>query len=84
MVFRHFGRLVVVTVDKVPDEPYLSEPKEVFLSGASCVCVSGQEGETDPLSRLELAHSQESVTRVGQPESARLDCLAIYLLPSLA
>lgn len=49
------------------------------LSGACSVCMSGQEGETDPLSSLELAHSQESVTWVSQPESTSRDCLALYL-----
>lgn len=48
------------------------------LSGACSVCMSGQEGETDPLNSLELAHSQESVTWVSQPESASRDCLTLY------
>lgn len=48
------------------------------------LCVSRQEGETDPLSSLELARSQESVTWVGQLESARRNCLALYLLPVAA
>lgn len=61
----------------VPDE----QQSWRLLSSASWVCVSWQKGETDPLSSLELAHSQESVTWVGQPESARQDCLAVYLLP---
>lgn len=51
----------------------------ILLSGTRRVCVSGQEGETDPLSSLELAHSQESVTWVSQPKSARRDCLALYV-----
>lgn len=48
------------------------------LSGAWSVCMSGQEGETDPLNSLELAHSQESVTWVSQPESTSRDCLTLY------
>lgn len=55
-----------------------------YPSAASWVCVSGQEGKTDPLSSPDLAHSQESVTWVGQPESTGRDCLALYLLPSTA
>lgn len=43
--------------------------------------MSGQERETDPLSSLELAQSQESVTCVDQPERARGDYVALYLLP---